>query len=286
MSKNFEKEYKEYLNAQAPDIWDRIEAGVDALEKAAGPGREAGAEETEKVVPVSGEKLKKAQKKRRIRYQHYRMIASVAACLLALVIIVPVYLLTGQDRKSETATGSAPQTVENVTIENLVVDDASESEAVVEEEAPMEEAFDGTTEIAITAETATEESVTYNEGTEQNAGGTGEPDAEAVAGSGEKGAQIAEQEMPDDAGTISEMLQGGDDGQRKEMTVTILGEGVIQEGGVMYTAVEHGSEASTTVSLFVPEGSEIVLSADGVYTVSAKISEDGLYYTVESATLQ
>ena len=70
------------------------------------------------------------------------------------------------------------------------------------------------------------------------------------------------------------------------MTVTIQGEGIAWEGGVMYTAVKSASESSETVSLFVPEEKMLTLAADGVYVISAKRSEDALYDNVESATQQ
>lgn len=285
MSKNFEKEYKEYLNAQAPDLWDRIEAGVDSLEKAARAGQGAEVKSTEKVVPISAKKSRKEQKKRRVRYQHYRMIASVAACLFALVIIVPIYLLTGSDRKSESATDAAPQMVENVTIQNLVVD-ASEGEMAAEEAAPMEEVVDGVTEIAVGVEDPVEESLVATETAQQTENTSGELEEAGITGAGEAGGQVAGPQEPEEDAAISDMLQEGENGQQKEMTVTILGEGTIQEGGVMYTAAENDVESSETISLFVPEGSGIVLAADGVYVISAKITADGSYYIVEIATLQ
>lgn len=282
MSKNFEKEYKEYLNAQAPDLWDRIEAGVDALEKSAQISREAEGETTEKVVGISA---KKSKKKRRVRYQHYRMIASVAACLFALVIVVPVYLFTRQNEKTEMAADSVPQKIENVTIENLVVD-ASESEPAVEESAPMEEVSDGTAQIEIPSDVLVEESVQATDMTGQS--GTDSADVKdlGITGGAESGEQVAQQQMPPEDGVISEILQESEAEQEVEMTVTIQGGGIAWEGGVMYTAVKSASESSETVSLFVPEEKMLALAADGVYVISAKLSEDALYYTVESATQQ
>ena len=285
MSKNFEKEYKEYLNAQAPDLWDRIEAGVDALERATAKGQDGGTEEVEALVSSSTSKTKKERKKRRIRYQHYRMIASVAACLFALVIIVPVYLFTRQNQKSEMATDSVPQKIENVTIENLVVD-ASESEPAVEESAPMEEVSDGTAQIEIPSDVLVEESVQATDMTGQS--GTDSADVKdlGITGGAESGEQVAQQQMPPEDGVISEILQESEAEQEVEMTVTIQGEGIAWEGGVMYTAVKSASESSETVSLFVPEEKMLTLAADGVYVISAKLSEDALYYNVESATQQ
>lgn len=278
MSKNFEKEYKEYLNAQAPDLWDRIEAGVDAVERSTGVKQVAESEDMKKVVPISAKKSKKGQKKRRVRYQHYRMIASVAACLFALVIIVPVYLLTESEKKSESAADAVPQMVENVTIENLVVD-ASESEAAAEE-APMEESAEEMTEIDITTEALLKESVTVSEVTEQNGTGTTETEVTAVAGSGENADVAAEPELIGEDGIASDIQKEVGAGSQEEMTVTILGEGIPQEGGVMYAAAENGSESSATISLFVPEGSGIALTADGVYVLMVQMSPDGSYYEV------
>ncbi len=266
MSKNFEKEYMEYLNAQAPDLWDRIEAGLDA-----------------KVVPISGEKAKKARKKRRIRYQNYRMLASVAACLLALVIIVPVYLLTGAGAKSETASDAAPKEVENVTIQNLVVD-ASESMESAEDAAPMEEAAEAVTEIAIPEETLQEGFMMAEEATEQSAAGTEDAEITSEIGSGENVGQVAGTQESEKDGAVSDLLMEGQTGQQEEMTVTILGEGTLQEGGVMYAAAKNESEASVPVSLFVPDEAGIVFATDGVYTVTVQISQDGSFYEVLSVT--
>lgn len=279
MSKDFEKEYKEYLNAQAPDLWDRIEAGVDASEQKVPVMEEADA----KVIPISGKKSKKARKKRKIRYQHYRMIVSVAACLFALVIAVPVFLFTRPESKAEMAADSAPQMVENVTIQNLVVDSA-ESEVAMEDSAPMEEAADGTTEIEIAEETLTEESMMAAETTEQKGTGTDGAETTAVTDGGENVGQIAEPENPHKDDTISDMLQEESSGQQEEMTVTILSEAVPQEGGVMYAAVENGSESSANISLFVPEGSDIVLAVNGVYVLTVHRSQDGGYYEVLTVT--
>lgn len=278
MSKNFEKEYMEYLNAQAPDLWNRIEAGVDALEKNVTVTEEAEPSEV-KVVPISGKKSKKGQKKRRVRYQHYRMIASVAACLFALVIIVPVYLLTGSGRKNEKAMDLAPQMVENVTIQNLVVD-ASESEMAESEAEPAKEVADGTTEIEVASEMMEEEFSPAEDFTAQSVIGIGETDAAEMSGSSEKAGQLAgPQESGKDEDTMN-MLQEEEAVLQEEMMVTVLGEGAPQEDGVMYAAVENGSGLAKTVSLFVPASSDIVFAADGEYVLTVQISQDGSYYEV------
>ena len=53
MSKNFETEYKKYADNTVPDLWSRIEAGVDAYEESIRE-TEAGSEEkiTGKIVNI------------------------------------------------------------------------------------------------------------------------------------------------------------------------------------------------------------------------------------------
>ena len=152
------------------------------------------------------------------------MIASVAACLFALVIIVPVYLLTGSGRKNEKAMDLAPQMVENVTIQNLVVD-ASESEMADSEAEPAKEVADGTTEIEVASEMMEEEFSPSEDFTAQSVTGIEEADAAAMSDSSEKGGQLAgPQESGEDEATMN-MLQEGETVQQEEMMVTVLGEG-------------------------------------------------------------
>ncbi len=281
MSKNFEEEYKEYLNAQAPDLWDRIEAGVDASVAA-----DFSAENTtaEKVVPISGNKSRKAKKKRQIRYQHYRAIVSVAACLFALIIIVPVYMLTrptGKDNAS--ADSAAPQMLEDVTIQNIVAD-SEESYDTIEESAPMEDTAGGVTEVEIALEETAEEMTELAQVTEESSDGTAAEESATVAEDSENGGQVAQSPDVTDKSDIMAETEEESVAAEEDMTVTILGGGAMQEGGVMYTAAVVGSASSATISIFVPTESAIVLEADKVYNVTAELSEDGAYYVAVSVT--
>ena len=54
MNRNFEEEYKKYADIDTPDLWSRIEAGVDALEetlKTAGEGTAAA--DSRKIVSIT-----------------------------------------------------------------------------------------------------------------------------------------------------------------------------------------------------------------------------------------
>ncbi len=282
MSKNFEEEYKEYLNAQAPDLWDRIEAGVDAMVGA----------DAEKVVPISAAKSNKAKKKRRIRYQNYRMLVSVAACLFALVLIVPVYLLMGPSGKSsDNAASEAPVQLTDATIQNIEV--ASEDcDDAIEESAPMEDAMEDVAEVEIALEEMEGVVTELAQATEETADGQsqyiGKNDGQVLgAGDGENGGQVAKGEAVVTGGTDISSEAAGEDSlpAQEEMQVTILGKGTAQEDGVMYTAAVVGNTSSATIGLLVPTGSDIVLEADKTYTVTVQMSEDGAHYVVVDATV-
>ena len=176
MSKKFEEEYKEYLNAQAPDLWSRIEAGIDTSSALA---------------------KKRKKRKKQIRYQHYRALVSVAACLFALVIIVPVYLLVKPSGKGAAATDSAaPMVLTDATIENIEVE-AEQSTVATEEAASEESVAEDTVEIEV-AESESEECVTELVEVAQNETGTPEGqeiDTTGVASQAPDGTTIASEEL-------------------------------------------------------------------------------------------
>lgn len=68
--KQFDEEYKEYLRHEAPDLWDRIEAGVDER--------------------IHAESRKRQTKKKKQAYRYVKFAASAAACVAALLLAVPV----------------------------------------------------------------------------------------------------------------------------------------------------------------------------------------------------
>lgn len=274
MSKNFEGEYKEYLNAQAPDLWDRIEAGID----------EAARTPQENVVPISAAKSKESKKKRRIRYQNYRMLVSVAACLFALIVVVPVYFLTrnaGKDAASEAPMMMADAAIENVEITN------EETVVVTNGSAPAEEMTDDVPEVEVETEEMQEDAVELSQTTELAAeevvteGDAPVPEETTGMAAG----QIASPEAQEFDGILPEAAQGEVPAQ-EDMQITIIGEGEVQESGIMYTAVVVGSGDSSTIAVFVPAENAVVFEADKVYNVTVELSEDGTYYVAVAVTAE
>ena len=269
MSKNFEEEYKEYLNAQAPDLWGRIEAGVDALG--------GGNDEMSKVISIAEGKSKKGKKKRRINYQHYRAIASVAACLFVLILLVPVYFLARTSKVASDNAAQAPVELTDATIQNIEV--ASETaEEAIEESAPMEAPAEEVAEVEVDL-TELEDSIS------EMAQADKEPDEaqllDGIGGGAEEGMQVTTEES---AVTQEEDLfsQAGEESvaAQEDMQVTVVEPGAVMQDGVMYVAVVAGDALSEPVSLFVPGDSNIVLEVEKTYVVTLELSEDGSHYKV------
>ena len=84
MSKNLESEYQNMIRAEVPDIWDKIEAKIDAQEA------------QKKVVPF---------KKKTSRWKYY--VIPAAAALLCVAIAVPVLFNAGSAKNSATATATS-----------------------------------------------------------------------------------------------------------------------------------------------------------------------------------
>ena len=278
MSKNFEEEYKEYLNAQAPDLWSRIEDGVDAL----------GAKPP--VIESIEPKQRRGRKKKQIRYQHYRMLVSVAACLFAMVIIVPVYLLTRPVGKDSAPTEAAPQMLEDVTIQNIVADSDEMADAAMEESEPAVESAGGVTEVDIQLEESAEDDLQMAQVTTENTGSDAiEEEGITSETEGADGGQLAAHDTDgttEGAETMLETTQQEDEvAPQEELKVTILGEGSVSEAGVMFAAAVIGSASSETITLFVPVGSDVVLEPEKDYTLTVQQSQDGSSYVVVKAAV-
>lgn len=84
MNKNLESEYQNMIRAEVPDIWDKIEAKIDAQEA------------QKKIVPI---------KKKSSRWKYY--VIPAAAALLCVAIAVPVLFNAGKSGATATSEGTA-----------------------------------------------------------------------------------------------------------------------------------------------------------------------------------
>ena len=81
MSRNFEQEYREMMNKQTPDLWDRIEAGVKASDRS--NSVITGIDDLRKETEI------KKEKKRFPNYYQVMAVAGVAACFAVLAVGAP-----------------------------------------------------------------------------------------------------------------------------------------------------------------------------------------------------
>lgn len=167
--RQFNEEYKEYVKEEAPELWERIEAGVDQKRMAVG-------HDEQKQEKSSGARVKTKVRRIDKRQRTIRFVASLVACAAALVLIIPVYHFVidrNPYQKSEQGKKLADVTIENT--EELAKggfeqpantqDIVSQSaEQIVMEE--VEEVVEETSEISYDAGTEIAEQTNDDEGME------------------------------------------------------------------------------------------------------------------------
>lgn len=84
MNKKFEQEYRKMMEAKVPDLWDRIEKGVNESERANSVIEFKASRKSKDISDVKSEGKK-------VRYSNYqlRALAGVAACFVLLMIGIP-----------------------------------------------------------------------------------------------------------------------------------------------------------------------------------------------------
>ena len=126
MSRDFEKEYKQFAQMEAPDLWDRIEAGL----------KEKDVPEQEKAVVVQ-----ETGNKKKSVLTIFRKYQAVAAAFLCLIIMIPAVLLMRQvGVKSETADCASAEMPMQFAGEESKESASPEEAAPAEEAVPAEEA--------------------------------------------------------------------------------------------------------------------------------------------------
>ena len=115
--KKFDEEYKKEIDLEVPDLWDRIEAGVDAFEA------EKKNEETGESPAKEETVIKNIRTKNNILYWVGR-ITAVAVCLIVVAVTVNTLRHTGS--KSD----SAPTAMnEAANKESMIAEEACEAPA-------------------------------------------------------------------------------------------------------------------------------------------------------------
>lgn len=116
---DFEKEYLNYAKDSAPDLWDRIEAGVDAYEASAAQEDKKNIDnkdaDNEKVVFIESAKEKAENTKQKsLGKRSIRKYSGLIAAAAALVIIVPAISVVSKNSSGMHAQSAAPAATADV----------------------------------------------------------------------------------------------------------------------------------------------------------------------------
>lgn len=260
MSKNFEEEYRQMIDSELPDLWDRIEAQLPKAAAAMPPV----SEETE--ASISGTvKKEETVTARRKRHFHNRWMPAVivgAAALIFVIAAFPVLFLPRGNVKGDEslmmngATGCA----DDGYAMDMGDDPNMYCEAADDDEIPLGETvaatqgvdedtksgdFDGTTETAAPSamEDAAQNSINYDDesvsDSQSNAGAGPEETAmelEETPDLYQVEVQILDRMITEEGETFYEamVLQDGENGYQKgiRMYFRCAGEGEAQRDGV------------------------------------------------------
>lgn len=166
MSKNFENEYIALTQVEVPDLWDRIEAGLNPKSTQDSEKVEASVIDFEKEIASRKEADCKDKAEKTLIYfvKRYKTVLAAAVCV---IVILPAAVMIGRigmgGSKSESAADTAPAEMEYAVV----------TEAAAEEMAAMEEAIEETAaeDVMEEAEMAIEEATESYEMSEEVADG-------------------------------------------------------------------------------------------------------------------
>jgi len=156
--KNLETEYKDQISAEAPDLWSRIEAGIDEIEAKKDVSKDAFTKES-KATTITDASIKK---KDNITYFNKNRgtiakILAAVACLLIAVVAIRSGVLRNFGNMSKSAQSEvATETTESAINENSYAEEASEAPIKSEADASKDINFAPSKEATANAEPSTD----------------------------------------------------------------------------------------------------------------------------------
>ena len=244
MSKDFEQAYRELAESEIPDLWDRIEAG---LENKPTPEKEENcisAQENPSEATASSYK-KPQQEKTRLFSKRYWGIVAAAVCVLMIVPAAVVIFGIGSGRLRYGGSGAA-DTTEGIDLASAPQEEGMELAAEESCDTTAEESCDVTEE---DFDEATKES--SDDVADEQSGVAEEMDTGGMAGASDRTAELSEAEE-------SEMAEDADDLMRESQTID-AGAGSAQkkqsdnlESAKLESAAEDTAEESGDISSMEP----------------------------------
>lgn len=262
MNKDFEKEYKELAEIEAPDLWDRIEAGIAEKEIS-----ESTAAETTKKKTV---------------FFFAKRYSALAAALLCAVILIPVFGIirysgsknmtaeSAEDMDYTAAAGAADASEEyEVSTEESVEESVEESAEASSEEA-AEDADGGSMDEACAEKAPVENAETRDTVSDSSAS------------------------MADEGVSVAEQKKQKEEAEEQKLTGIVVKvtdaeshfeeDSSLDEIGTYYTAVVENDPSGTLekgeqIEIFIPAYSSMGLVKEEVFELDLVSDEerDGLY---------
>lgn len=268
MKKDFETAYKELANAEVPDLWDRIEAGLS--EKSA--PAEAKAEESKEPAPI------KKKTKVAVLMRRYSALAAAIVCAVILIPTVIVMKKAGSKFMSESAAEPA-FTTESACYDETVAEEATEAVAEMMEEASAAETAAEEPEMErkeAAEESKVESSMAVAEAFPQEESASGAVKESAKTDSAMNDA-VCEDAAPEDynkqnAQELKNIVVKVKKAEEKPM------ENGGEEAGVLYTAVVEKNpsgllQEGEEIQIFIPVVSSVALVEDGTFELDLALSE-------------
>lgn len=268
MKKDFETAYKELANAEVPDLWDRIEAGLS--EKSA--PAEAKAEESKEPAPI------KKKTKVAVLMRRYSALAAAIVCAVILIPTVIVMKKAGSKFMSESAAEPA-FTTESACYDETVAEEATEAVAEMMEEASAAETAAEEPEMErkeAAEESKVESSMAVAEAFPQEESASGAVKESAKTDSAMNDA-VCEDAAPEDynkqnVSELKNIVVKVKKAEEKPM------ENGVEEEGVLYTAVVEKNpsgllQEGEEIQIFIPVVSSVALVEDGTFELDLALSE-------------
>lgn len=189
MSRKFEQEYRELMREQTPDLWSRIEEGVNNSPRSNG------------IIEFKPEgfsrKTTEVRKRRSVNHYQFRALIGAAACFVLLLIGVPAL------RASITAEKNAAEELPTVVIDGSQLQSEAES-ADAAEAAPVKESADAAAVIKESVESVHADNAAVE--TEEPAASTDNAETLAVAADVQTAAEAVpetvQETVPADASSV------------------------------------------------------------------------------------
>lgn len=259
MNKDFEKAYKELAETEAPDLWDRIEAGI-----------------SEKSTPETGKKPIPVKSSLLLFVKRYSAVAAAVVCALILIPTTILMKKAGNKSFSEGVADAAPP----VTMDAAEEAETTEETADVKTESASEEMM---TESALLEAPEEAAGAVSEEASNMEIKETAEEKREL---SGEAEVETKEA-MKDTADAVNEEKNQQNSLNLANVTVTVeavkeqAGEDT-DEPGTFYTVIVKEDPSGflmpeQEITIFIPSYSSFVLMEGDTYELTIQPLKEDLY---------